>query len=149
MKVFRNSFKSFFIANYKFYLLFSFVLVSFDTITSSQGLYFFTVALLLMLAVGVILVAVIIKLMIPFFPIKLSSDLICGYKASGIRAQCRWADIIEIKVKNRVFINYLYLYDGNGKNLMIIPYKDMAKQDEFDAAIREFTSPDHPLRAFI
>ena len=149
MKVFRSSFKSFFIGHYKFYLLFSFAFVSFDTITSSQGLYFFTVAFFSMLFSGAILVAALLTLSIVFFPIKLSSELICGYKASGIKVKCHWSDIIEVKLKSRVFIHYLYLYDGNGKNLIIIPYKDMAKQDEFDAAIREFTSPDHPLRAFI
>ena len=82
------------------------------------------------------------------YPIKLSKEFISGYKDSGIKTSYSWADIVHVKLQNKFFIKYLYLYNEHNKPLMVIPYKWMAKQGEFEEAIREYTSSDHPLREF-
>lgn len=82
------------------------------------------------------------------YAIKLTESTIYGYRNSGVRTSCEWSDITYVKLKRCLFIPYLYLYNED-QYLMVIPYRLMGKQAEFEEAILEFISADHPLREFL
>lgn len=82
------------------------------------------------------------------YTVRVSKDLICSRKSSGFKASCSWEEIAHAKIRKMFFVRYIYLYNKQNKQLMIFPYKLMAKQEAFEKALRDFLPPDHPLREF-
>ena len=80
-----------------------------------------------------------------FYTVRVSKDTICSRKSSGFRASCTWEEIADAKIRKRFFVRYVYLYNKQNKQLMIFPYKLMAKQEAFENALREVLPPEHPL----
>jgi hypothetical protein len=148
MKVFKYSLKKCVtpIALIIFVAYFVALIVTFPSLPLEFEKHFLvlTVALIGGLAAHVIFSALLVNSSL----VKLSDEMI--YSSSlWSKKKCGWPDIAEVKVSRVGFLYYLNLCNDNGDILMLIPHKWMAKQDEFEADIREYTPVDHPLRGFI
>ena len=97
---------------------------------------------------GLVLYVILCALLLNFSLVQLSGDMIYSSNLWS-RRECSWSDIAKVEINRVSFLYYLNLYNENGDIIMSIPHKWMAKQDEFETTIRDYTSVDHPLREFL
>jgi|TARA_R110002126_G_C10485643_1_gene502433 hypothetical protein len=97
-------------------------------------------------AVFIISTPVILLILTLLYPVTLSEQGLRGFKNSGIKKKCAWSDIKSVKIKKPfLFARYIYLYNENGKHLMVIPFNGLLNYTKFSKSVERHIGSEHPL----